>query len=247
MKMAENSQENYFEHQDTPYEARPHVLVVDDDRRIRDLLCRYLGEQGFVVVAAADAFEAEILLKSFEVDALVVDVMMPGKTGLEFTSEYRAAHDTPVLLLTALGEAQDRITGLEAGADDYLAKPFEPRELVLRLNAILKRTSKPVQARRKLKIGPWVFDPAHEELSAGEEVVRLTSAESQLLQALGARSGEVLSREALARACGVDAGERTIDVQVTRLRRKIEENTKTPRYLQTVRGKGYVLRAEEVM
>ncbi|MCB9983211.1 MAG: response regulator [Rhodospirillales bacterium] len=223
---------------------RPHVLVVDDDRRIRDLLCRYLEEQGFVVVAAGDAFEAEVLLKSFEVDVLVVDVMMPGKTGLEFTQEYRAGHDTPVLLLTALGETEDRISGLEAGADDYLPKPFEPRELVLRLNAILKRTVRPLQVERSLKIGAWVFDPLHEELSAGERIVRLTSAEAQLLKALGARGGEVMSREELARACGVDAGERTIDVQVTRLRRKIEEDTKAPRYLQTVRGKGYVLRCE---
>lgn len=245
MVMIENSQENYVETGGL-YETWPHVLVVDDDRRIRDLLCRYLSEQGFVVIAAADAFEAAELLKSFEVDALVVDVMMPGKTGLEFTQEYRVTHDTPVLLLTALGETEDRISGLEVGADDYLPKPFEPRELVLRLNAILKRTAKVVQVARKLKIGPWVFDPGYEEISAGEEVVRLTSAEAQLLKALGARGGEVLSREELARACGVDAGERTIDVQVTRLRRKIEDDTKKPRYLQTVRGKGYVLRSEEL-
>ncbi|MCB1579430.1 MAG: response regulator [Rhodospirillales bacterium] len=244
--MSKSSQENYPKDGGS-YEAWPHVLVVDDDRRIRDLLCRYLSEQGFVVIAAADAFEATALLESFEVDVLVVDVMMPGKTGLEFTAGYRESGSVvPILLLTALGETEDRITGLEAGADDYLSKPFEPRELVLRLNAILKRTAKPVHVERSLKIGPWVFDPVHEELSAGGDVVRLTSAEAQLLKALGARGGEVLSREELARACGVDAGERTIDVQVTRLRRKIENDTKKPRYLQTVRGKGYVLRSEEL-
>lgn len=224
----------------------PHVLVVDDDRRIRDLLSRYLGEHGFIVLNAGDAAEAKVLLESFTVDVMVVDVMMPGQTGLEFTQEYRAAHNTPILLLTALGETEDRIEGLEAGADDYLAKPFEPRELVLRLNAILKRTAKAVNAARPFKIGQWIFDPVEESLSNGCDVVKLTTTEALLVKALGANGGEVLSREELAERCALDAGERTIDVQVTRLRRKIEEDTKNPRYLQTVRGKGYMLRVEEV-
>jgi two-component system phosphate regulon response regulator OmpR len=227
------------------YALAPHVLVVDDDRRIRDLLSRYLGARGFVVLSADSAAEAEGLLERFEVDVMVLDVMMPGETGVEFVARYRAnGQDVPVLLLTALGEAGDRISGLEAGADDYLTKPFEPRELVLRLNAILKRTVKVKGSVVCVRFGPWVFDPDHEELRGADEVVRLTSAEASLMRALAAKHGDVLSRDELAQACGLDAGERTIDVQVTRLRRKIEEDTKNPRYLQTLRGKGYRLRAE---
>lgn len=232
--------------QNQNYAALPHVMVVDDDRRIRDLLARYLGDNGFVVISAGDAEEASRLLKSFIVDVLVVDVMMPGKSGLEFTNELRARSNLPVILLTALGEAQDRIQGLEAGADDYLPKPFEPRELVLRLNAILKRTGAKTQVGAKIRIGEWIFDPETEELSRGDDQRRLTGVEATLLKVLGQARGEVLSREELAQRCGIDSGERTIDVQVTRLRRKIEEDTKNPRFLQTIRGKGYVLRAEEL-
>ncbi len=239
------TQENYKDEAQSQ-ESCPHVLVVDDDRRIRDLLTRYLDEHGFIVINAADAQQAQDVLKSFEVDVLVVDVMMPGQTGLEFTREFREHHQTPVILLTALGETEDRISGLEAGADDYLPKPFEPKELVLRLNAILKRTAKKIDTQKPFKIGEWLFDPALEQLLGDESTVKLTSAEAVLLKALGRSGGEVLSREALAQRCGVDAGERTIDVQVTRLRRKIEKDTKNPRYLQTVRGKGYVLHVEEV-
>ncbi len=227
------------------YATAPHVLVVDDDRRIRDLLTRYLNEHGFVIFSAESAAEAEDVLERFQCDAMVLDVMMPEESGVEFLARYRGrGHDVPVLLLTALGEAEDRIVGLEAGADDYLVKPFEPRELVLRLNAILRRVVQPVAEALCVQFGPWVFDPDHEELRGVDEVVKLTSAEAALMRALAAKSGEVLSRDDLARACGLDAGERTIDVQVTRLRRKIEEDTKNPRYLQTLRGKGYRLRAE---
>lgn len=228
------------------YESRPHVMVVDDDRRIRDLLARFLTEQGFVVLQAGDAAEAEELLKSFDVDVLVVDVMMPGQDGVEFTRSFRAREQTPIVLLTALGETEDRIKGLEAGADDYLPKPFEPKELVLRLNAILKRTAKPEKKSEPFRMGEWVFDPEMDVLTSANETTSLTDAESTLLKVLGRFSGEVLSREKLAKLCGVDAGERTIDVQVTRLRRKIEEDSKNPRYLQTVRGKGYLLRTEAV-
>ncbi len=228
------------------YESRPHVMVVDDDRRIRDLLARFLTEQGFVVLQAGDAAEAEELLKSFDVDVLVVDVMMPGQDGVEFTRSFRAREQTPIVLLTALGETEDRIKGLEAGADDYLPKPFEPKELVLRLNAILKRTAKPEKKSEPFRMGEWVFDPEVDVLTSASETTSLTDAESTLLKVLGRFSGEVLSREKLAKLCGVDAGERTIDVQVTRLRRKIEEDSKNPRYLQTVRGKGYLLRTEAV-
>ncbi len=233
------------------YTQKPHIMVVDDDQRIRDLVMRYLTDQDFVVLGAEDASKARAMLESFEVDVLVVDVMMPGESGFEFTKSLREAKgraaDIPVLLLTALGETSDKIEGFEAGADDYLAKPFEPRELVLRLNAILKRTSKAVKAARILRIGPWVFDSEGEVLrSDGGEEQKLTSAEVTLIKALASGGGEVMSRDALAELCGLKAGERTIDVQVTRLRPKLEEDTKSPRYLQTIRGKGYLLRYEEV-
>ena len=233
------------------YAQRPHVLIVDDDRRIRELLGRYLGEQGYVVMDAPDAAAAKALLGGFAFDVLVVDVMMPGQNGVEFTRELRglapALADLPVLMLTARGETENRIEGLEAGADDYLAKPFEPRELLLRLQAILKRRVKVSSTPKALKLGRWVFDPALEELQGEGSVLRLTTGEAILLRALAQSPGEVLAREVLAQRCGIDAGERTIDVQVTRLRRKIEEDSKAPRVLLTVRGKGYLLRTEEVM
>ena len=228
-----------------PLSARPHILVIDDDSRIRELVSRYLKENGFVVVAAQDAADARAVMKGFEFDALVVDVMMPGETGLEFTKALRRERDIPVLLLTALGEVDDRVNGFDAGADDYLPKPFEPRELVARLNAILRRAPRKPEGR-PVKIGNWHFDPAHDELTHGDTILRLTSVEANLLRALASSPGEVMSREKLAAICGLDSGERTIDVQVTRLRRKIEEDTKAPRYLQTVRGKGYLLRSEEI-
>ncbi|MGB4106259.1 MAG: response regulator transcription factor [Alphaproteobacteria bacterium] len=225
--------------------SRPHVLVVDDDKRISELVSRYLLEHGFMVMSAGDAAEARSMLRSFAFDALVVDVMMPGESGIELTRDLQKTHKIPVLLLTALGEAQDRITGLEAGADDYLPKPFEPRELVLRLNAILRRTAQKNETLKPFRLGVWRFDPERDELRNGEEIMVLTAAEAQLIRALAERSGEPVTREELARKCGLDAGERTIDVQVTRLRRKIEKDTRAPRYLQTVRGKGYLLRTEE--
>ena len=225
--------------------ARPHVLVVDDDERISDLVSRYLHEHGFVVMSAGDAKEARAMLKNFAFDAMVVDVMMPGESGIELTRDLQKSHKIPVLLLTALGEAQDRITGFEAGADDYLPKPFEPRELVLRLNAILRRTVQKSEMLKPFRIGAWRFDPDRNELQDGAEILPLTAAEALLIRALAGRPGEPVSREELAQKCGLDAGERTIDVQVTRLRRKIEKDTKVPRYLQTVRGKGYLLRIEE--
>lgn len=229
----------------TDLTAQPHVLVVDDDSGIRDLVSRYLRAQGFVAMTAKDAAEAKDMLKHFAFDVLVVDVMMPGESGLDLTRFVQANIGAPVILLTALGESGDRISGLEAGADDYLPKPFEPRELVLRLNAILRRTSSAQHAAKPFGIGRWQFDPALKILQDGNETQQLTDAEAALIAALGSKPGQILSREDLARMCGLDAGERTIDVQVTRLRRKIEEDTRAPRYLQTVRGKGYLLRIEE--
>jgi two-component system, OmpR family, phosphate regulon response regulator OmpR len=227
------------------FSARPHVLVVDDDRRIRELVSRFLKENGFVVLSAPDATQARRMLENFIFDALVVDVMMPGESGLELTKFVRSSSDIPVLLLTALGESQERIAGLESGADDYLPKPFEPKELVLRLGAILRRTAPPMKSAGPLKIGRWTFDPVLGELSDGRQALRLTSVETNLIRALARRPGQVMSRTDLARACGVESSERTIDVQVTRLRRKIEEDTRAPRYLLTARGKGYMLRTEE--
>lgn len=230
------------------YAQKPHILVVDDDARIRELVVRYLSEHDFMTVDAADAAEARQALAHFEVDALVVDVMMPGETGFAFLKGLRAAgNDIPAIMLTALGEIDDRIEGLEAGADDYLPKPFEPKELVLRLHAILKRgMAAKAKLYQRFRIGPWEFDGEQSVLRADEgEDVKLTSMEVSLMKALAAKAGEPVSRDDLAEACGVDAGERTIDVQVTRLRRKIEEDTKAPRYLQTVRGQGYLLRVEQ--
>ena len=225
----------------------PHILVIDDDRRICDLVSRFLQEHGFVVMGAKNAEYAKTVLRTFEFDALVVDVMMPGQTGVEFTEELRAkGNDIPVLLLTALGEPEDRITGFESGADDYLPKPFEPVELVLRLKSILRRTRKSTQKHTTFIIGNWFFDHQHDEIidQVNQNVVRLTSVEANLLRALTNSMGEVVGRDDLAKRCNLDGGERAIDVQVTRLRRKVEENTKSPRYLQTVRGQGYLLRAE---
>lgn len=225
---------------------KPHILVVDDDNRIRDLVTRFLHDHDFVAMSAADAFQADNMLQRFDFDAMILDVMMPGQSGLDFLSHLRSNNEIPVLMLTALGEADDRISGLEQGADDYLAKPFEPRELVLRLQSILRRAQKRRSEKTLFRIGKWRFDPAHDELTNSDEIVRLTSVEATLLRGLADKSGKVVSREDLAIYCGIESGERTIDVQVTRLRRKIEENTKTPRYLQTVRGQGYILRADRI-
>lgn len=226
-------------------EDLPHILVVDDDERIRTLLLRYLQEHGFLAVAAASAQEASDILERFIFDALIVDIMMPGESGLEFTKRFKQKADLPVLLLTALGETDDKIAGFESGADDYLSKPFEPRELVLRLHAILRRRPKP-EVLKSFKVGRWIYDESVNELKDGTEVMRLTTVEGNLLRALASRAGDVISREDLAALCDLDAGERTIDVQVTRLRRKIEDDVKRPRCLQTVRGRGYMLRIESL-
>lgn len=226
----------------------PHILVVDDDTRIAALVCRYLGEHGYMALSAGDAPSARDYLEYMEFDALVVDVMMPGESGLEFTAHLHKRLGEgcpPILLLTALGEVDQRLAGFEAGADDYLTKPFEPKELLMRLNVMLKR-NKRITHDEKFKIGSWVFDESLQILDNGQEQIRLTTMEMNLLKALAQKPGEVIGREALAKACALDAGERTIDVQVTRLRRKIEVDSKNPRYLQTIRGKGYLLRTAVV-
>lgn len=223
-----------------------HVLVVDDDQRLRSLLQRYLIEQGFRVSTAASAAEARRLLGAMQPDAMVLDVTMPGENGLELTRALRdGGQELPILLLTARGEPQDRIAGLEAGSDDYLGKPFEPRELLLRLRALLRRIGPPTPTEnaRPVRIGAMEFDPVRGLLEGPDGTVHLTGGESALLTVLARHPNEVLSRDAIARTLEMDeAGERAIDVQVTRLRRRIEADPREPRYLHTVRGRGYVLR-----
>jgi two-component system phosphate regulon response regulator OmpR len=223
----------------------PHVLVVDDDTRLRALLARYLGEQGYLVSTAASAAEARAQLRSLAYDLLVLDVMMPGESGLEFARSLRqAANALPILMLTARGEADARIAGLEAGADDYLPKPFEPRELLLRIAAILRRSAKPPEGPQPVRLGRWRFDPDRPELAAGDEIVRLTDVEAGLLRVLAQSPGVIVGRDELADRSGGQIAARSVDVQVNRLRRKIEPDPKLPRYLQTVRGSGYVLRPD---
>lgn len=224
------------------------ILVVDDDQRLRELLGRYLVENGFRVSAAEHAAAARERLRALQPDLIVMDVMMPGENGLELTEVLRRENAvTPILLLTARGAPEDRIAGFEAGADDYLPKPFDPRELVLRIRALLRRAAPPVPVEAApsgpLALGPLVFDRGRGELRGPSGVVRLTGGEAALLAALAARPNEVLTREDIAAALEMDeSGERAIDVQVTRLRRKIEADPREPRFLHTVRGRGYILK-----
>ena len=217
---------------------RPHILVVDDDSRLCGLLDRYLGENGFRVTTANDAAEARARMRGIEFDLLVLDVMMPGEDGLSLTQSLRASSQLPILLLTAMAEPEERIRGLERGADDYLTKPFEPRELVLRILSILRRVG---PAEDSVRFGDCVYDAARRRLTRDDAVVQLTTIETTLLSVLARSPGATLSREELVRRCAIDGTDRTVDVQVTRLRRKIEPNPRAPRYLQTVRGEGYVL------
>ncbi len=227
-----------------------HVLVVDDDQRLRRLLQRYLADNGFRVTTAEDAADARGKMRSLLPDLLVLDVMMPGpagsgESGLSLTESLRREQaDMPILLLTARGAPEDRIAGFEAGADDYLAKPFDPYELVLRLRAMLRRLPQPAaEPAGPVQIGRLGFDMARGELRGPDGVVHLTGGEQALLGLLAASPGEVLSRETIAQALEMDeGGERAIDVQVTRLRRKIEADPREPRFLHTVRGRGYVLK-----
>ncbi len=223
-------------------ETEPHLLVVDDDARLRELLRRYLTDQGFRITTAVDAAAARAKLAGLSFDLLIVDVMMPGEDGLSLTQSLRSTSRIPILLLTAMAEGRDRIAGLERGADDYLVKPFEPRELVLRIRNILQR-ERP-SAAAELRFGAFRLDLKRGELFRGAEPVHLTAAEAALLLALARKPGEAISREALSLEGQFSGNLRTVDVQMTRLRRKIEADAKFPRYLQTVRGTGYVLRPD---
>ncbi len=226
----------------------PHLLIVDDDERIRSLLQQFLVQSDYLVSTAEDAEQARTLLSAIEFDLIILDVMMPGQDGISFTAELRTLqNNTPILLLTARGETEDRIKGLEAGADDYLPKPFEPKELLLRINAILRRMpdlKEDQMMPKTLSLGHLKYDVVRNELWEGENQIRLTTTESQLMKIFTSALGEPISRVDLVTLLGRDvssAQDRAIDVQITRLRRKIEVNPGQPRYLQTVRGAGYML------
>ncbi len=227
-----------------------HLLIVDDDERIRSLLQKFLIRNGFLVTTARDAAHARRLIAGLDFDLIVLDVMMPGEDGISFCRDLRRTLATPVMLLTAKGETSDRIAGLEAGADDYLSKPFEPKELLLRINAILRRVPQVAPAvvlPKTLVLGPLRYDVDRGELWEGDQLVRLTATESQLMKIFSARPGETVTRtdlvEELSRSGG-QTQERAVDVQITRLRRKLEGDPKQPRYLQTVRGSGYMLQPD---
>ncbi|MBL8658971.1 MAG: response regulator transcription factor [Rhodospirillales bacterium] len=225
-------------------EAAAHILVVDDDGKLRKLLARYLTEHGFIVATASDAPDARGKLASAAFDLIILDLMMPGESGLDFAAGLRRTSAVPILMLTAMGEAEDRIAGLERGADDYLTKPFEPKELLLRINSILRRAPPVGGQGNEVRLGELTFALDRGELLDRDGPIRLTSAEAALLGTLAARQGMILSREDLIELTGAAVGDRAVDVQVTRLRRKIEPDPREPRYLQTVRGKGYVLRPD---
>lgn len=225
-------------------DSAKHILVVDDDTRIRDLLRRYLSNSGFRVTTASDAAQARRKLEGMDFDLLVVDIMMPGETGLSLTKSLLETKDVPILMLTALSEVESRIEGLEAGADDYLGKPFEPKELVLRINSILKRQV-PLETNdiQQVMFGPYTFILGSRELKKQGETIHLTERERELMSIFSQKPGETVERSEL-NGGDQNFGDRTIDVQINRLRRRIENNPAEPVYLQTVRGVGYRLCVE---
>ena len=217
-----------------------HLLVIDDDTRLRTLLGRFLGENGFEISLAKDAAEAREIMKKIQFNLLIVDVMMPNEDGVSFTASIRENSSIPVIMLTARGESDDRIKGLESGADDYLPKPFEPKELLLRINNILKRAEPQKEPQEICEFGNFTFDFADSRLKKDGEILHLTESEAKILSILCAEKGTPVSRDKLSSLCNVDY--RSIDVQITRIRRKIEENPKQSHYLQTVRNLGYIIR-----
>ena len=223
-----------------------HILVVDDDTRLRNLLRRFLQEQNFAVSVAKDAAEARMFIDEYKFDLLIVDVMMPNESGIEFLTALRKENNVPVIMLTAMGEPDDRISGLEAGADDYLPKPFEPKELVLRIKNILKRAPKNTENKDlPLNLGLCLYDAVKKELTNKQgDIIHITPVEQMLLSVLSQKPGQIFTREKLAEILGAGQSPRSIDVQSTRLRKKIEKDSKNPRYLQTIRGKGYMLLPE---
>ncbi len=228
-----------------PSDDAAHILVVDDDRRIRELLQKFLQGKGFRVTVAADGAEARRKLEGIEFDLLVLDVMMPGESGLSLTHSLKGIRDIPVILLTALAETDSRIAGLEAGAEDYLSKPFDPRELVLRINNILKRNVN-LSAPKidQMMFGPFTFSLVRKELRKGASTIKLTDREQDIMTIFALRAGQTVPRHELV-GSEADVGERTIDVQINRLRRKIEDDPGNPVWLQTVRGIGYKLSTDQ--
>jgi len=227
-----------------PKDDASHLLVIDDDTRIRTLLKQYLTENGFRVSVAGNAEEARRKLDGLDFDLLIIDVMMPGESGVDLTKALRASKDVPILMLTALSETDSRIAGLEAGADDYLPKPFDPRELILRINNILRRGGQQQQPKlEQVVFGPYTFQIARRELKKSGEPLKLTDREQEILAIFAERAGETIPRHELV-ANDAEVGERTIDVQINRLRRKIEKDPANPVWLQTVRGIGYKLSVE---
>ncbi len=231
----------------TEEQQEAHLLIVDDDEKIRGLLQKFLARNGYLVTAARDAAHARRILGGLDFDLIVLDVMMPGEDGFSLTRDLRQNRTTPILLLTARGDSDDRIRGLEAGADDYLPKPFEPKELLLRVNAILRRVPKAevaLEPPKTLQMADIRYDVTRSELWQGDERIRLTATESALMRIFAAQPHTAVSRSQLVEDLGRGDGaaqERAIDVQITRLRRKLEADPKQPRYLQTVRGAGYML------
>ena len=227
-----------------PGDDAPHLLVIDDDTRIRTLLKEFLSANGFRITVAGTAAEARRKLAGLDFDLIILDVMMPGESGVELTRSLRTDKDVPILMLTALSETDNRITGLEAGADDYLPKPFDPRELILRVNNILRRGGTPPAPKvEQIVFGPYTFQIARRELKKGGEPLKLTDREQEILAIFAERAGETIPRHELVTG-DADVGERTIDVQINRLRRKIERDPANPVWLQTVRGIGYRLSVE---
>ena len=227
-------------------QKKAHLLVVDDDKRLRELLNQYLQAAHFLVTTAENSPQALEKLEQEAIDLIVLDIMMPGESGLEFTAQLRknlnhSKHNIPILMLTALGETENRITGLEHGVDDYLGKPFEPKELLLRIERILARNGHTLKQEQELHFGTKSFDLKTNTLKDRDELIHLTSAELNLMKIFAANPGMTLSRDDLAECCGVSLSPRTIDVQITRLRKKLEFDPKKPHYLRTVRHKGYAL------
>ena len=226
-------------------EEPAHILVVDDDKKLRDVLRRFLLGQGFRITVASDAADARRKLAALEFDLVLLDIMMPGESGLELTRALRQTRDVPIFLLTAVDELDSRLQGFGYGADDYLAKPFEPQELVVRIRAILRRSRRPDEPPTKeVRFGSFQFDVERGELRDGSGLVRLTPAEVSYLRLLSRRLGQPVSREEFLEDEASETNLRAVDVQITRLRRKIEEDPRYPRYLQTVRGVGYTLMAD---
>ncbi len=223
-----------------------HILVVDDDARLRSLLRDYLTKEGFRITLAEDSADARRKMSAITFDLMILDVMMPGESGLDLAKSVRGDSGVPILMLTAMGETGDRILGLEAGADDYLPKPFEPRELILRIQSILRRIPSAEEPARAsvVRLGGLQFDLGRELLLRGDSPIKRTTTETALMKVLAAEPGRIMSREELTQILQIDGGDRAVDVQVTRLRRKVEPDPKIPRYLQTVRGRGYVLRPD---